>query len=96
MDSQALINSFPECNFDGCCEAGREEVGGQVGRHGQQLVRATGRQLYAVSKCICVYICITQDSFLKNRGFVIFRFLKNSENLFHRTVHIGKRGSTNI
>ena len=39
--------------------------------------------------------CITQDFFF-NRGFVIFRFLKNSENLFHRTVYIGKRGSTNI
>lgn len=43
-----------------------------------------------------VYLYMHNARIVFNRGFVIFRFLKNSENLFHRTVYIGKRGSTNI
>lgn len=37
-----------EGNLDGCGQAGGEEVGGEVGVHGQQLVGLAGSQLDAV------------------------------------------------
>lgn len=38
----------PEGDLDGCGEAGGEEVGWEVGVHGQQLAGLTGSQLDAV------------------------------------------------